>query len=95
MLAVSIPNSATFSVFVDTATKCSATALSSFSESSNQSRAVRAFVSVSRVVKVLEQTTKSVSSGSRSRSDSWMSMPSTFETNRTVRSRSLKPFSAS
>ena len=70
MFAVSMPNSATFSALVDTATKCLATAASSFSEASSQSRAVRAFVSVSSVVNVFEQTTNSVSCGSRSRSDS-------------------------
>ena len=49
---------------------------------SSQSRAVRAFVSVSIVVKVFETTTKGVVSGSRSRVASAKSAPSTFETNR-------------
>ncbi len=89
MLAVSIPNFATSSVLVDTATKCLATADSSFRASRHQRRAVPAFVRVSTVVKVFEQTTKRVSAGSRSRVHSAMSVPSTFETKRQLSSRSL------
>jgi hypothetical protein len=44
-------------------------------------------VSVSRVPNVLEETTNSVSSGSRSRVASTKSVLSTFDTNRNVRSR--------
>jgi len=43
-------------------------------------------VSVSRVVKVLDEMIKSVSSGERSRTASTKSVESTFETNRNVRS---------
>ena len=45
-------------------------------------RACAAFVSVSIVVNVFEETTKSVEAGSRSRVASAKSVPSTFETNR-------------
>ena len=73
----SMPNAATLSSAVDTATKCLATAAldasspastapDSRSLSSSQLRARRALVSVSKVVKVLEATMKSVVSGSRS-----------------------------
>ena len=64
MFAVSIPNSATFSAFVDTATKWRATAASSPpSWSSSQSRAEVAFVIVSSVVNVFDETMNSVSVG--------------------------------
>src|ERR1700756_2285440 len=67
MLAVSIPNSDTLAALVETATKCFDTALTSPPRPlSDQSRAVRALVIVSKVVKVFEETTKSVSSGLRS-----------------------------
>ena len=56
---------------------------------SNQSRALWALVIVSSVVKVFEETMKSVSAGSRSRVASTKSAPSTLETNRNVISRSL------
>ena len=49
MFAVSIPNSATRSAFVETATKCLAIAAGSPSWPSTQSRAEVAFVNVSRV----------------------------------------------
>ena len=52
-----------------------------------QARAERAFVIVSSVVNVFEETTKSVSSGARSRVASTKSVESTFETKRNVRSR--------
>jgi hypothetical protein len=50
---------------------------------------VRAFVIVSSVVKVFEETMKSVSSGSRSRVASAKSVPSTLETKRNAISRAL------
>ena len=54
-----------------------------------QSRALWAFVIVSSVVKVFDETMHSVSAGSRSRVASTKSMPSTFDTKRNVRLRSL------
>ena len=90
MLAVSMPNLATSAALVETATKCRATAAWSSSPwPGPQSRAVRALVMVSRVVKVLEETMNRVSSGSRSRVASAKSVPSTLETKRKVRSRWL------
>ena len=65
-----MPNLATPSALVETATKCRAMALSSPSPRRHQARAARALVSVSSVVKVLEQMTNSVSRGSRSRTAS-------------------------
>ena len=56
---------------------------------SNQSRALWALVIVSSVVKVFEETMNNVSAGSRSRVASTKSVPSTFETKRNVRLRSL------
>ena len=90
-----MPNSATFSALVDTATKCFATAASSPRAASAQSRALCALVIVSSVVNVFEQMMNSVSAGSRSRVASTKSVPSTFETNRNVRLRRLKCRSAS
>ena len=87
MFAVSMPNSATPSALVETATKCFAIAASSPSALSSHSRAVRALVIVSRVVKVFEQTMNSVSAGSRSRVASAKSVPSTLETKRKLSSR--------
>ncbi len=87
MLAVSMPNSATASALVETATKCLATAASSPSASSSHARAERALVIVSSVVKVLEETMKSVWAGSRSRVASTKSVESTFETKRKAMSR--------
>src|SRR2546429_7007587 len=55
MLAVSMPNFATSAALVDTATKCLATARSSRSVRSVHSRALRAFVIVSSVVKGLRR----------------------------------------
>ena len=52
-------------------------------------------MSVSWVVKVFDETMKSVSAGSRSRVASAKSVPSTFDTNRNVRDRFEKSFSAS
>ena len=88
MLSVSIPNSATPSALVETATKCLATADSSPpSPASTHSRAVRALVIVSSVVKVFEETMNRVSAGSRSRVASAKSVPSTLETKRKLISR--------
>ena len=66
MLAVSMPNFWTSAAFVDTATKCFATAVSSPNVESNQCRAVCAFVIVSSVVNVFDATMNNVSAGSRS-----------------------------
>ena len=80
----------TSAALVDSATKCLATAAASPpSAASSQSRAVCALVIVSSVVKVLEATMNSVSAGSRSRIASAKSVPSTLETKRKRRSRSL------
>ena len=96
MLSVSMPNFATSSALVETATKCLATAASSPPRpASDHSRAVCALVIVSSVVKVFEEMTNSVSSGSRSRVHSAKSVPSTLETKRKVISRRLKWRSAS
>ena len=90
MLAVSIPNSDTFSAFVETATKCLATALTSPPSAVEQPwRALSALVIVSSVVKVFDETMKRVSAGSRSRVASTRSVPSTFDTKRNVIARSL------
>ena len=80
-----MPNAATFSALVDTATKWSGTAASP-SASTSQVRAVRAFVSVSIVPNVFDATMNSVDAGSRRRSVVSMSAPSTFDT-KWVRSR--------
>jgi len=77
MLSVSMPKAETFSAFVETATKCLATAaLSPPNPFKSQSRAVWALVIVSSVVKVLEETINRVSAGSRSRVASTKSVPS-------------------
>jgi len=89
MLAVSMPNLETSAALVDTATKCFATARSSPSACSVHSRALRAFVIVSSVVKVFDDTMNKVSAGSRSRVASAKSVPSTFETKRKLMSRAL------
>ena len=67
MFAGSMPKARTSASFVDTATKCFATAASSPSFRNAQSRAVRAFVMVSRVVNVFDAMMNSVVSGWRSR----------------------------
>jgi hypothetical protein len=96
MLSVSMPNFVTSAALVETATKCLATAVSSPpSPAKDHSRAVRALVIVSSVVKVFEATMNSVSAGSRSRVHSAKSVPSTLETKRKVISRQLKWRSAS
>ena len=51
---------------------------------------MRAFVSVSSVVNVFDETMNSVSSGSRSRVASQKSVPSTFDTKRNVIDRSAE-----
>jgi hypothetical protein len=66
MLSGLIPNSVTFWMFVETATKCLATSFCVAVPNSldkNHSRIVSAFESVSCVVNVLEAMTKSVVSG--------------------------------
>ena len=90
MLSVSMPNFATSLALVETATKCLAMAGSSpFMPASSQPRADCALVIVSSVVKVLEETMNSVSAGSRSRTASAKSVPSTLDTKRNVMARSL------
>ena len=90
MFSVSIPNSATASALVETATKCRATAVSSPPRpSSSQVRATVALVIVSIVVKVLEATTNRVVAGSASTSASCRSLPSTLDTNLNSRPRSV------
>jgi hypothetical protein len=90
MFAVSIPNFATSVALVETATKCLATELASPPNAcSSHARAVWAFVIVSRVVKVFEETMKSVSTGDRSHTASAKSVPSIFETKRNAMLRSL------
>ena len=84
-----MPNLATSAALVETATKCFATAAGSFKVLSAQSRAVRALVIVSRVVKVFDETMNSVSAASRSRTASAKSVPSMLETKRNVMSRRL------
>ena len=88
MFSVSMPNSRTFSALVLTATKWRATAASSRSVISSQSRAERALVSVSSVLNVLLLTMNRVSAGSRSTVASRRSAPSTLDTNRNRRERS-------
>ena len=87
MFAVSMPNLATRSAFVDTATKCLATAASEPRAPTIHSRAEVALVSVSSVPNVLEEMMNSVSVGSRSRVASAKSVESTLDTNRKTRSR--------
>ena len=87
MFAVSIPNAATRSALVDTATKCRAIASSLPSWATTQSRAECALVSVSSVPNVLEEMMNRVSSADRSRVASAKSVESTLDTNRIVRSR--------
>src|SRR6185437_14610016 len=81
MLCVSMPNSSTSFLLVETATKCLATA-SSPSASVSQRRAAVALVSVSSVVKVFDATMKSVVAGSKSATFAIRSAGSTLETNR-------------
>ena len=96
MLSVSMPNSATPSALVDTATKCFATAASSPpSPASAHALALCALVIVSSVVNVFDAMMKSVSAGSRSWVASHISTPSTLETKRKVMSRRAWSASAS
>src|SRR5579884_2860059 len=81
MLAVSMPNSSTSFLFVETATKCLATAASP-SASVSHRRAAVALVSVSSVENVFDETMKSVVAGSKSASFAVKSAGSTLETNR-------------
>src|ERR1700722_5827061 len=85
MFAVSMPNLATRSALVDTATKCLATASCDPSADTTQSRADVALVSVSSVPNVLEEMMNNVSSAFRSRVASTVSVESTLGTNRNVR----------
>ena len=78
--AGSIPNSRTASAFVETAAKCRATSTSEPSCERSQSNAEWAFVIVSDVVNVFEETMNIVVAASRSRNASVMSVPSTLET---------------
>ena len=88
MFSVSIPNFATSSALVETAAKCFAIAASSPPRPARaHSRAVRALVIVSSVVKVFEETMNSVWAGSRSRVASAKSVPSMLETKRKSISR--------
>ena len=85
-----MPNFATSSALVETATKCFADRLARLpSAASVQRRALCALVIVSSVVNVFDETMNSVSAGSRSRVASAKSVPSTLETKRKVRSRAL------
>jgi len=65
-----------------TAAKCFATLALSLSAASDHAFALSALVIVSCVVNVLEQTMNNVSEGSRSRTVSAKSVPSTFERKR-------------
>ena len=85
MLAVSMPNFDTSVALVETATKCFATdATSPPNAASDHSRAVCALVMVSSVVNVFDETMKSVSAASRSRTASAKSVPSTLDMKRNV-----------
>ena len=94
MFAVSMPNLATSSAFVETATKWRATALGLLSFLSSHARAVRALSIVSSVVNVFEATMNSVSSGSIPNVSSAKCVASTFETKAKRSLRSEKGFSA-
>ena len=86
ILARSMPNAWTSSEFVDTATKCLATAFSPRAATSHE-RAACPLVIVSKVEKVLDAMTNKVRAGSRSQIASLKSVGSTFETKRNVISR--------
>ena len=79
----------TSAALVETATKCFAIAFSSPRASRLHLRALCALVIVSSVVKVFDEMMNRVSAGSRSRVASAKSVPSTLETKRMVRLRSL------
>ena len=90
MFAVSMPNFATSAALVETATKCLDTEFSSPAKPArSQARAAWALVIVSSVVKVFEETMNRVSDGTRSRTASTKSLPSTLETKRNLIDRSL------
>ena len=80
MFLTSMPNFPTSSAFVESATKCFATAALLPSFSMSHARALWAFVIVSCVVNVLEATMKSVWSALTSRRVSARCVASTFET---------------
>ncbi len=80
MLSAEMPNSATFSAAVDTATKCEAMASSEPRASTKWRRAACALAMVSWVVNVLEATTTRVVAGSISASTAERSAGSTLET---------------
>src|SRR3569833_743099 len=88
MFAVSMPNLATWSALVETATKCLATD-SSPSADTSHCRAEVELVIVTTVEKVLEEMMNSASAVSRSRTASCRSAPSTLETKRNTRDRSV------
>ena len=97
-----MPNAATLSRAVETATKCLATAALRDSSSSavpscsqSQVRARRALVSVSRVPNVFDATMNSVVVGSRPLTVSARSLGSMLETNRTSRPSCTYGLSAS
>ena len=101
-----MPNAATLSSAVETATKWWATASvfassepsiapDASSPAQSQSRASRAFVSVSSVVNVFEATMNSVVSGSRSAVFCARSVGSMLETNRARMPASAYGFRAS
>ena len=87
MFAVSMPNLATPSALVESATKWRAMPSSAPIAASVHRRAAAAFVIVSSVVNVLEAMMNSVSCGSRPWVALAKSAPSTLATKRTVRSR--------
>ena len=94
---VSMPNASTSSALVETATKWCRTGSSpalAASPPSSQSRALRALVSVSSVVKVFEQTTNRVERGRGRRTASSTSTPSMFDTKRTSMAGSARSRSA-
>src|SRR4051812_24850918 len=89
MFAVSMPNAATFSALVETATKCLATALSSPpSPSSSHRRAPGALVRGSFVVEVFGATTKRGGAGARARVGAAGAGGAVLDTKRKVSERS-------
>ena len=82
MLSGAMPNFATPSALVDTATKWRATASSLPSCATSASRAALALVIVSSVVNVFDDTMNSVCAGSSPRVASSRSVESTLDTKR-------------
>ena len=80
MFSGAMPNFLTSASFVEMATKCLAIAASSFARARNHSRAERALVIVSWVVKVFDAIVNSVVAGCSERSVSARCAPSTFDT---------------